>query len=83
MGAGAHLLTPRVSAFLQPEQIRFAGAPPPSNLSELKTNTKHLYYHHVAAIHLLVKAGKFGLLIPRTLREEEEHFREGGMQAEP
>ena len=73
---------PRVSAFLQPEQIRFAAAPPPSNLSELKTNTKHLYHHHVAAIHLLVKAGKFGLLIPRTLREEEELFR-GGTQAEP
>ena len=63
---------PRVSAFLQPERIRFAGAPPLSNLSELETNTKHLYYHHVAAIHLLVKAGKFGLLIPRTLREEGE-----------
>ena len=81
--AGAHLLTPQShhpesQLFCSLNGFALPGAPPPSSLSELKTNSKRLCYHHVAATQLLAKAGKSGLLIPRTLREGEELFREGG-----
>lgn len=83
MGAGGHLLTPRghhteSQLFCSLNGFALPGAPPPSNLSELETNSKLLCHHLVAATDLLAKAGKSGLLIPRTLGEEEELSREGG-----
>ena len=83
VGAEAHLLTsqghhPESQLFCSLNGFALPGAPPPSSLSELKTNSKRLCCHHVATTHLLAKAGKSGLLIPRTLKEEEKHFREGG-----
>ena len=83
VGAGGHLLTPRghhpeSQLFCSLNGFALPGAPPPSNLSELETNSKRLCHHLVATTDLLAKAGKSGLLIPRTLGEEEELSREGG-----
>ena len=79
VGAEAHLLTsqghhPESQLFCSLNGFALPGAPPPSSLSELKTNSKRLCCHHVATTHLLAKAGKSGLLIPRTLKEEEKHL---------